>query len=104
MGNHAGPARRLERAREMIRPLLVAASSAAALSVCPRALAQEPVLSPDTPLIDGRNLRVTSGASVVVLDLGCEGRTSLRSEDKLFVTCGADGVVEVDLSNPLAPR
>jgi hypothetical protein len=88
----------------MIRPLLVAASSAAALSVCPRALAQEPVLSPDTPLIDGRNLRVTSGASVVVLDLGCEGRTSLRSEDKLFVTCGTDGVVEVDLSNPLAPR
>lgn len=88
----------------MIRPFLVAALSAAALSVCPGAFAQDPVPAPDTPLIEGRNLRVASGASVVVLDLGCEGRTSLRSEDKLFVTCGTDGVVEVDLSNPLAPR
>jgi hypothetical protein len=88
-----------------VRPLLGAALSAAALSEGQLAFAQHPVVPPpDTPVIDGHNLRVTSGASVVVLDLGCEGRTSLRSQDELFVACGADGVVEVDLSNPLAPR
>jgi hypothetical protein len=86
------------------RPLRVAALSASALWVGQPVFAQAPVVQDPTPVIDGRNLRVTSGASVVVLDLGCEGRASLRSEDNLFVACGADGVVEVDLSNPMAPK
>jgi hypothetical protein len=71
-----------------------------------RASAQQAPAQPDALpfVLDGHNVRVTSGASVAVVDLGCEGRTSLRMENKLFVTCGADGVVEIDLSNPLAPQ
>ncbi len=86
------------------RPFLVVALSVSALSVSQRAFAQDPVVPSDTPVIDGHNLRITSGATVVVLALGCDGRTSLQSGDKLFVTCGAEGVVEVDVSNPVAPK
>jgi|HubBroStandDraft_1064217.scaffolds.fasta_scaffold00577_17 hypothetical protein len=87
-----------------VRPLLLVASPLVAVLVSQRALAQDAPAPPDTLVLEGHDLRVSSGASGVVVDLGCEGRTSLRSENKLFVTCGADGVVEVDLSNPLAPR
>jgi hypothetical protein len=97
-----------------VEPLLVVAIPLVAISMGQSAHAQDALAPPDpfvhapAPpdpfVLEGQNLRVTSGASVVVVDLGCEGRTSLRSENKLFVTCGADGVVEVDLSNPLAPR
>jgi hypothetical protein len=77
-----------------------------ALSAGQRAHAQDAPIPSDAlqPVLEGHNLRVTSGGSVTVVDLGCEGRTSLRTQNKLFVACGADGVVEVDLSNPLAPR
>jgi hypothetical protein len=54
--------------------------------------------------LDGHDLRIRAGASESVLDLGCAGRTSLQQGDRVFVACGADGVVEVDASNPLAPR
>jgi hypothetical protein len=97
-----------------VLPLLVVAMPLAAISLGEIARAQDgpappdPFVhapaAPDPFVLEGQNLRVASGGSVVVLDLGCEGRTSLRLENKVFVTCGADGVVEVDLSNPLAPR
>ncbi len=86
-----------------VRPLLVVAPPLVAFLVSQRAHAQDTPAPPETLVLEGHDLRVSSGASVVVVDLGCEGRTSLRSENKLFVTCGADGVVEVDLSSPLAP-
>jgi hypothetical protein len=88
------------------RPFAVAVLCGSALSsVTVRAYAQDGP-APAGPLwlaVEGRTLRVASGRSVAVVDLGCEGRTSLRTENKLFVACG-DGVVEVDLSSPLAPR
>jgi hypothetical protein len=54
--------------------------------------------------LDGRVLRVRVGPSEAILDLGCTGRSTLQSGDRAFIACGADGVVEVDLANPLAPR
>jgi len=54
--------------------------------------------------LDGRVLRVRVGPSEAILDLGCTGRSTLQSGDRAFVACGADGVIEVDLANPLAPR
>jgi hypothetical protein len=47
---------------------------------------------------------VQAGAASAVLDLGCEGRKTLRFGEHAFVACGPDGVVEVDISNPLAPK
>ncbi len=88
------------------RPFAVAVLCGSALSVTVRAYAQDGP-APAGPLrlaVEGRTLRVASGGSVAVVDLGCEGRTSLRMENKLLVACGSDGVVEVDLSSPLAPR
>jgi hypothetical protein len=58
-------------------------------------------------VLEGRTLRVTSGGStggVGVVDLGCVGRASLQTGSKVLVACGPDGVVEVDVSSPLAPR
>jgi hypothetical protein len=55
-------------------------------------------------VLEGRNMRITAGSSVAVVEVGCEGRASLQAGNKVFVACGADGVVEVDLTNPLAPR
>jgi hypothetical protein len=78
----------------------------AVLTMGPRAHAQD-AASPPAPLqdvLEGRNVRVTSGSSSVVVELGCAGRASLRAENRLFVACGVDGVVEIDLTNPLAPR
>ncbi len=68
--------------------------------------AQDAPTPPSAPqhVLEGRNVRVTSGSSVAVVDLGCEGRASLEAGNKLFVACGVEGVVEVDLTNPLAPR
>jgi hypothetical protein len=54
--------------------------------------------------LDGRVLHVVVGPSEAALDLGCTGRSTLENGDRAFVACGADGVVEVDLANPLAPR
>lgn len=55
-------------------------------------------------VLEGRNVRITAGSSVAVVDVGCDGRASLQVGNRVFVACGADGVVEVDLTNPLAPR
>jgi hypothetical protein len=52
--------------------------------------------------IDGHTLRINETGAVV--DLGCQGRASLRVGTKVFVACGPDGVVEIDVSNPVAPR
>jgi len=50
-------------------------------------------------------LHVRAGpSSEAVLDLGCTGRSTLQSGDRAFIACGVDGVVEVDLADPLAPR
>src|SRR5580698_2401202 len=54
------------------------------------------------PALDGHNIRVTSGTSVTVVDLGCEGRSILQTGDKIFVACGSEGVVVVDISG--SPR
>jgi hypothetical protein len=54
--------------------------------------------------LDGHDLHVKAGTSEAVLDIGCAGRASLQEGDRAFVACGVGGVVEVDLSNPLAPR
>src|SRR5260221_2346334 len=53
---------------------------------------------------EGHLLRITQGASSIVVDLGCAGRSALRTGAKLLVACGPAGVVEVDLSDPLSPR
>jgi len=88
------------------RPLAVAVLCGSALSTGQGAYAQEAPIPPDTlqPVLEGHALRVTSGASVTVVELGCEGRASLRTQNKVFVACGSDGVVEIDISNPLDPR
>jgi hypothetical protein len=54
--------------------------------------------------LEGHALHVRVGAQEAILDIGCAGRSSLQQGDRAFVACGVDGVVEVDLSNPLAPR
>jgi hypothetical protein len=52
--------------------------------------------------IEGHNLRIKETGAVV--DVGCEGRATLRLGNKVYVACGADGVVEIDVSSPQAPR
>ncbi|HXN31622.1 MAG TPA: hypothetical protein VN894_07170 [Polyangiaceae bacterium] len=65
--------------------------------------AREAVPEPEYTLED-RVLRITQGGSSSTVDLGCVGRSAMRTGAKLFVACGAAGVVELDLSDPLAPR
>lgn len=69
-----------------------------------RADAQDPPIAAPQTVLDGHSLRVTTDSSVAVVDIGCEGRLSLRLDNRLFVACGSDGVVEINLSNPLIPR
>jgi hypothetical protein len=49
-------------------------------------------------------LRITQVGSSTTVDLGCVGRAAMRTGAKLFVACGAAGVVELDVSDPVAPR
>ena len=49
-------------------------------------------------------LQVTQSGTSATVDLGCVGRSALRTGVKLYVACGAAGVVQLDLSDPLAPR
>jgi hypothetical protein len=53
---------------------------------------------------EGSLLRITQGSASRVVDLGCAGRSAVRSGAKLLVACGAAGVVQVDLSDPASPR
>jgi len=78
----------------------------AVLLADPRADAQEAPVAPAPlqPPLEGRKLRVPSGSGEATVDLGCEGRASVQAGSKVYVACGADGVVEVDLSSPGMPR
>jgi hypothetical protein len=69
--------------------------------------AQEEIAPSTTELpttFDGHFLHVGLGSAAAIVDLGCEGRSALRVGTKLFVACGVDGVVELDVSNPRLPR
>jgi hypothetical protein len=65
--------------------------------------ARDVAAEPDYAL-DGHLLRITRGPTGAVIDLGCVGRAALRTGAQLLVACGAAGVVEFDLADPLAPR
>ena len=53
---------------------------------------------------DGRLMHIGLGSAAAIVDLGCEGRSALRVGTRLFVACGVDGVVMLDVSNPHSPR
>jgi hypothetical protein len=78
----------------------------AATGVGRRARAQErhDALPEPEVTFEGHLVRITGGGSSRVVDLGCAGRSALRTGTKLLVVCGALGVVEVDLSDPSSPR
>jgi hypothetical protein len=81
-----------------------AAAVSGALGILSPEARAEPVqdvgVDTTTAVIDGRTVRVTSGASTATIDLGCTGRATLLSVNRLFVACGAEGVVELDVTNP----
>ena len=54
--------------------------------------------------IEGHFLRITQIGASTTVDIGCVGRSALRAGEKLFVACGAAGVVEFDLTDPAVPR
>jgi hypothetical protein len=90
----------------MKRGFAVALSCAMTIGVGAGAQAQE---VRDAPLeaqytLEGNLLRITRGASSTVVDLGCAGRSLLRTTTELFVACGSAGVVELDLADPVAPQ
>src|SRR5271165_5001993 len=82
----------------------------AATAVEARAQAQEsaapsPTTQPEPEYtLSDHTLRITRVGSSTAVDIGCGGHAILRSGDKLFVACGAAGVVEFDLSDPAVPR
>jgi hypothetical protein len=90
----------------MKRLLVFAWLCAGATMVEDRAHAQEAHETPTEPeySFDGPLLRITRPDLIRVIDLGCEGRSALRQGAKLFVACGPAGVVEINLSDPAAPR
>jgi hypothetical protein len=79
---------------------------AAAMGVEGQAHAQEAHETSAEPeyAFEGPLLRITQGSASRVVDLGCAGRSAVRSGAKLLVACGAAGVVQVDLSDPASPR
>jgi hypothetical protein len=60
-----------------------------------------PAPPPARPVVEGRILHLPSAPP---FDVGCEGRAVAQQGDRVFVACGADGVVEIDASNPQALR
>ncbi|MGA7120532.1 MAG: hypothetical protein WBY94_10565 [Polyangiaceae bacterium] len=82
----------------------------AATAAGARARAQETTAPSPTPptepeyTLSDHTLRITRVGSSTAVDIGCGGRAMLRAGNKLFVACGAAGVVEFDLSDPAAPR
>jgi hypothetical protein len=90
----------------MKRAFAVALSCAVTIGVGAVSRAQEVRDAPPEAqyTLEGNFLRITRGASTAVVDLGCAGRSLLRTTTELFVACGSSGVVELDLSDPVAPR
>jgi hypothetical protein len=70
------------------------------------ARAEEPPEAPAAPeyTFDGNLLRIVASGSTSVVDIGCQGRATLRTADKLLIACGTSGVVQVDVSDPASPR
>jgi hypothetical protein len=90
----------------MQRVFTVGLFCAVATWVGGQAFAQEAFESPREPeyTLEDHFLRIARNGSSTVVDLGCVGRATLRAEAKLFVACGAAGVVELDISDRGAPR
>lgn len=67
---------------------------------------EAPEAAPEPPetSFDGNLLRLVTNGATAVVDLGCPGRSVLRTRSKLFVACGAAGVVRVDVTDPTSPR
>jgi hypothetical protein len=76
------------------------------LGMAGRARGQEPRDSAGEPqyTLEGQLLRIAHVGSSSVVELGCEGRSVLRSGTRLLVACGSAGVVQFDLTDPLSPR
>ncbi len=90
----------------MKRAFALVLLSAATMAGGRDAQAQAPAEPPTEPdyTFDGNTLRITEGGATTSVDLGCIGRAALRSGTKLLVACGAAGVIEIDMSDPAAPR
>jgi hypothetical protein len=96
--------------REVVRwgcRLLVAAGVAAGATSPGVALAQPPGSDGRSGEIvyqaGGTALRVTTSTGAREVDLGCDARSVVRAGDKLYVACGAAGVVRLGLADPVAP-
>jgi hypothetical protein len=90
----------------MKRAVAFALLCGAAIGAAPSASAEdahETSVEPEYTLED-HSLRIAHAGSSTVVDLGCAGRSVLRSGARLFVACGPAGVIEFDLSDPRAPR
>jgi hypothetical protein len=89
------------------RSIAVALVWATAACLGREARAQEPPEAPAAApeyTLDGNLLRIVAGGTAAVVDLGCQGRATLRTAGKLLVACGTAGVVQVDVSDPTSPQ
>ncbi len=88
------------------RSLAVALVWATATCLGREARGQEPPEAPAAPeyTFDGNLLRIVANGSTAVVDLGCQGRATLRTAAKLVIACGTSGVVQIDVSDPASPR
>jgi hypothetical protein len=88
------------------RGLAAALTLATAVGIDVRAAAQAPheTAGAGEYTFQGNLLRIGQSDSSPVVDLQCEGRSALQAGSKLLVACGPAGVVQVDVSDPRAPR
>ncbi len=66
--------------------------------------APEPAAVETQYVLEDHSLRISRAGSSTVFDIGCSGRSMVQAGAKLYVACGAAGVVSIDLSNPVSPR
>ena len=83
----------------------LAATAAGAHAFAQASATPSPPAQPEPEYaLQDHTLRITRVGSSTAVDIGCGGRAMLQAGNKLFVACGADGVVEFDLSDPAVPR
>jgi len=80
------------------------ASAQATPAATPTATVPEPGEASTSISPNGESLRVTVGAAVSDVALGCVAKAHARVGKTVYVACGAGGLVRVDLSDVRAPK